>query len=83
MDLKQAIYGRRAVRDYTTEPLDEETIRHLIEAAIQAPSAVNQQPWSFCVVRDKALLARISHEAKYAEEDASGIVVASFPRVAR
>lgn len=64
MDLKEAIYSRRAVRDYTDAPLDEKAIRELIDAAIQAPSAVNQQPWSFTVVRDKALLARISDEAK-------------------
>ena len=64
MDLKQAIYTRRAVRDYTGAPVDEKTLRTLIDAAIQAPSAVNQQPWSFCVVRDRALLGKISHEAK-------------------
>ena len=64
MDLKEAIYTRRAVREFTAEPVDEMTIRQLIDAAIQAPSAVNQQPWSFCVVRDQALLARISSEAK-------------------
>ena len=64
MDLKEAIYTRRAVREFTAEPLDEEMLRQLIDAAVQAPSAVNQQPWSFCVVRDKALLARISGEAK-------------------
>jgi nitroreductase len=64
MDLREAIYTRRAVRDFTTEPVDEKTLRELIDAAIQAPSAVNQQPWSFCVVRDQALLARISSEAK-------------------
>jgi nitroreductase len=64
MDARQAIYGRRAVRDYTTEPVDEATLRALIDAAVQAPSAVNQQPWSFSVVRDKSLLARISQEAK-------------------
>jgi nitroreductase len=64
MDLKEAIYTRRAVREFTAEPVDEEILRQLIDAAVQAPSAVNQQPWSFCVVRDKALLARISGEAK-------------------
>src|SRR5664280_1036627 len=64
MDLREAIYSRRAVREYTAEPVDEKTIRELIDAAIQAPSAVNQQPWSFCVVRDQALLARISRDAK-------------------
>lgn len=64
MELKEAIYTRRAVRDFTTEPVDKETLRGLIDAAIQAPSAVNQQPWSFCIVRDNAVLAQISREAK-------------------
>lgn len=64
MDLIEAIYSRRAVREFTAEPVDEKILQQLIDAAVQAPSAVNQQPWSFSVVRDKALLARISHEAK-------------------
>ena len=64
MDLKEAIYTRRAVREFTAEPVDEPTIHQLIHAAIQAPSAVNQQPWSFCVVRDKAVLDQISNESK-------------------
>jgi nitroreductase len=64
MDLKEAIYSRRATREFTAEPVDEKTVRALIDAAVQAPSAVNAQPWSFCVIRDKALLGRISREAK-------------------
>jgi len=64
MELKEAIYTRRAVRDFTGEPVAEALIRGLIDAAVQAPSAVNQQPWSFTVVRDRALLARISEAAK-------------------
>lgn len=64
MDLKDALYNRRAVRAYTSEPVDDATIRMLVDAAIQAPSAVDEQPWSFTVVRDRALLARISNAAK-------------------
>ena len=64
MDLQEAIYTRRAVREFSDEPVNEKTLRQLIDAAVQAPSAVNQQPWSFCVVRDKTVLARISREAK-------------------
>ena len=64
MDLNEAITGRRAVREYTSEAVDEQTIRRLIDAAVQAPSAVNQQPWTFTVVRDQAVLDRISGEAK-------------------
>ena len=64
MDLKEAIYTRRSARDFTDKPVDEKTLRQLVDAAIQAPSAVNQQPWSFCVVRDRTLLVRISGEAR-------------------
>ena len=44
--------------------MDTATIQRLIEAAVLAPSAVNEQPWLFTVVRDRTLLARISAEAK-------------------
>jgi nitroreductase len=64
MDIREAIYTRRAVREFTSEPVSESIIRDLIDAAVQAPSAVNQQPWSFCVVRDTGVLAKISHESK-------------------
>ena len=64
MELEQAIYARRAVREYSEEPVAKPTLLKLIEAAIQAPSAVNEQSWLFTVVQDRALLAGISHEAK-------------------
>lgn len=64
MNLDKAIHGRRAVREYKRDGLDEQTIRGLVDAAIQAPSAINQQPWGFTVVRDQHLLDQISHEAK-------------------
>lgn len=64
MDVREAIYSRRAVREYTNAAVDEKTLRDLIDAAIQAPSAVNAQSWLFCVVRDKSLLAVISQESK-------------------
>ena len=83
MDLKEAIYTRRAVREFTAEPVDEKTLRDLIDAAVQAPSAVNQQPWSFCVVRDKVVLARISREAKahLLRTSAAGLVSHHFQEV--
>ena len=64
MDLKEAIYSRRSVREFTAETVSEKIIRDLIEAAVQAPSAVNAQPCTFCVIRDKRVLATISQEAK-------------------
>jgi nitroreductase len=64
MDVEEAIYTRRAIREFTGAPVHQDTIRLLIDAAIQAPSAVNQQPWSFRVVRDQSVLAQISAESK-------------------
>jgi nitroreductase len=64
MDLLEAIDGRRSVREYTEEPVDDAILRELIAAAIQAPSAINQQPWAFIVVKDAAILSRISDQAK-------------------
>jgi nitroreductase len=64
MELLQAINERRSVREYTDEPVSDAVLRELIDAAIQAPSAINQQPWCFVVVKNPRLLARISDRAK-------------------
>jgi nitroreductase len=64
MELNAAISGRRSVREFTSQPVASETIRTLIDAAVHAPNAVNQQPWTFTVVRDQTALARISDDAK-------------------
>lgn len=64
MDLIEAIYSRRAVRRYEPRPLTRELIGGLIDAAIQAPSAMNRQPWTFTVVQERELLQRLSDSAK-------------------
>jgi nitroreductase len=64
MDLREAIVGRRSVREYTTRAPDEATIRRLLDAAVRAPSAVNQQPWTFTIVRNRGLLDQVSRAAK-------------------
>jgi len=64
MDLIQAIYHRRAVRRYTDADVHPSMICDLLKAAIQAPSAVNQQPWSFAVIRGRQRLGEYSHRAK-------------------
>jgi nitroreductase len=64
MDFDGAIGGRRSVRDYTERVPDEATVRRLIDAAVNAPSAHNLQPWRFAVVRDRALLDRLVNEAR-------------------
>jgi len=60
------IYTRRSVRSFRTETIDKETIRGLLDAAVQAPTAMHMEPWAFVVVRDRAALRRYSDLAKRA-----------------
>ncbi len=64
MDIVDAISGRRSTRAYNDRPVDVATIRRVIDAAVLAPSAINEQPWTFTVIQDQALLDRISLDAK-------------------
>jgi len=48
------IQDRRSIREYTDEPVSEEHLKLILEAARQAPSGENAQPWRFIVVKDPA-----------------------------
>lgn len=64
MEVMQAIHQRRATRNYTDKTVSTEALTRLLDAAVQAPSAVNLQPWAFAVVQDRRLLSRLSDQAK-------------------
>jgi nitroreductase len=64
MELMSAILGRRATRAYTKEPVERATIERLIGLAVQAPSAMNLQPWAFVVFEGADRLKTFSDEAK-------------------
>lgn len=59
MDCLQALRGRRSIRRYKDDPVKENDIMTILEAARMAPSAGNLQPCSFVVVRDAAVRAQI------------------------
>jgi nitroreductase len=59
MDTLDAIRTRRSVRRYLDQPVPLELIQKLLAAAMQAPSARNEQPWQFVVIDDRAVLAAI------------------------
>lgn len=50
MDIFEAIRRRRSIRQYRPDPVKREDISKLLEAANQAPSAMNRQQWEFIVV---------------------------------
>lgn len=61
-----SIFLRRSIRNYLDKPIENEKVEQLLKAAMQAPSAGNQQPWEFIVVRDKELLMKLSLTSRYA-----------------
>lgn len=65
MDIFQAILERRSVRKFTEKEVKEEDLTRILEAGIWAPSGLNNQPWRFVVVREKAVKEALSECTKY------------------
>ena len=61
------IFDRVSVRKYENRPVEPEKIEMLLRAAMAAPSAGNQQPWAFCVVRDRAVMDALAATSPYAK----------------
>lgn len=48
----KVIQDRRSIREYTADPVSDHDLDLILEAARQAPSGENAQPWRFIVVKD-------------------------------
>ena len=59
MDIQTAILTRRSTRKFTSDPVGEEMLETLLRAAMSAPSAGDEQPWHFLVIKDGEMLSRI------------------------
>lgn len=51
MDVLEAIATRHSVRNYTNEPVDRAVLEQLLQAAVEAPSAMNTQTWAFGIIQ--------------------------------
>ena len=60
MDLIKTITGRRSIRAFKPDPVPREKVEEILNIAIQAPSAINLQPWEFTIVmgEEKERLSR-------------------------
>jgi nitroreductase len=74
---------RRSVRRFTSQQVEQEKIDAIIEAALRSPSGRAARPWEFIVVKDKALLEKLSvarpSGAGFVKDAAVGIVVCGDP----
>lgn len=60
-----AIFHRTSVRQFEDKSVENEKIELLLRAGMQAPSAANQQPWEFYVVRNKEVIEALSKTSPY------------------
>ncbi len=59
MDILGLARRRRSVRRFRSDPISEEDLRYVLEAAHYSPSGANRQPWRYILVRDPGRKRRI------------------------
>ncbi|MBR1685682.1 MAG: nitroreductase family protein [Clostridia bacterium] len=76
------LYTRVSIRKYQDRPVEQEKTLAILRAAMQAPSAANQQPWEFYVVTDKDKLKALAQTSPYAKmtADAPAAIVSVYRR---
>jgi len=83
-DFLDVMYGRRSIREFDDQAVDDEQVEAMLKAGMAAPSAQNLRPWHFVVVREGKMLDKLSKVHKYAHmlEDAPlGIVVCGDQKI--
>ncbi|MDD5127121.1 MAG: nitroreductase family protein [Dehalococcoidales bacterium] len=82
MDVMEAIKGRRSIRKYKPDPVDDKTVEAVLDAARLAPSWANTQCWRFIVVRDAETKRKLAeclypgNSATIAIEQAPVVIIA-------
>jgi len=75
LEVLEAIRGRRSVRKFSPEPVSDEELRAVLEAARWAPSWANTQCWEVVVVRDRETKEALSELLVPERNPAKGAVV--------
>lgn len=79
MDTLELIKTRRSIRQFSDKPVSDDDIKKIIDAAIWAPSGLNNQPWQFAVIRDRKLKEEISELTHYSKTVlGSNVLIAVF-----
>jgi len=66
MNVSKAIHMKRAVRQFSADPLPEQAILTILNAGRRAQSSKNTQPWQFIAITDKTLLKALSECGNWA-----------------
>ncbi len=79
------IYTRVSIRKYQDRPVEKEKTEAILRAAMQAPSAANQQPWEFYVVTNREKLEALAKVSPFAgmTKDAPAAIVSVYRKDCR
>jgi nitroreductase len=66
METLETINTRRSIRKYENKKVSDSSIQNILKAAMNAPSAGNEQPWHFIVIDEKDILQKIPSISPYA-----------------
>jgi nitroreductase len=66
MNVSDAIRTKRAVREFSDQPLPEADVQAILEAGRRSQSSKNTQPWHFIAIQDKGTLKNLSELGDWA-----------------
>jgi nitroreductase len=78
MNVSEAIRLKRAVRNFSPQPISDENVVHILNAGRRAQSAKNRQQWEFIAIRDREVLsslAKCATNAPHLARAALGIAI--------
>jgi len=79
MDAREVLYTTRAMRRLRPDPVPEDVLQRILDAAIRAPCGGNEQSWRFLVVRDRTTLAALGPHYRAALRELYGDAARRFP----
>lgn len=80
------IYTRRSIRSFTGKEISQEDLKKILKAAFQSPSAGNEQPWHFIIVKSREKLEELSNAHPYGKmlmKAGAAIAVCCDPRLSK
>jgi len=78
MEIMKSILERRSIRKFTSEDISQDKIEEILKAGMYAPSAGNQRPWEFIVLKSSEMKLAVCESlphGKMLADSAFGIVV--------
>jgi nitroreductase len=79
----KTIFSRKSVRHYINKDVSKEQLEMIVKAGMAAPTAVNMQPWSFVIVKERETLDKLAGALPYCKmlfEAPAAIIVCAIPK---